>query len=132
MLDSGPLIGLCYASDAYNTIAVAGFRQLAQARTRQIAPLPVIFEVFKWVLHRAGPAAARRALALVQRATEIYYPNVADVERSVEVLGSMPLWRGSLEDAFVASMALEMGVPVWTMNYRDFGTVPKLTFWTPT
>lgn len=131
MLDAGPLVGLCYAPDAYSAIADAGFRQLAHARTRQLAPLPIVLEVFKWLLHRAGPRLARIGIARIRRATEIVYPTADDLDRVADVVARMPTWEGSLEDALVATTAMEMKVPVWTLNYRDLAAFSRLTFWTP-
>jgi hypothetical protein len=43
----------------------------------------------------------------------------------------LPQWQGSLEDATVVFMALRYHSPVWTYNFRDFGTFKNLDFWTP-
>ncbi|MCY7278124.1 MAG: type II toxin-antitoxin system VapC family toxin [Phormidesmis sp. CAN_BIN44] len=47
------------------------------------------------------------------------------------LIRSLPGWGGSLEDASVILIAQRDRCPVWTMNYRDFGTIQGLEFWTP-
>lgn len=131
MLDAGPLIGLCYAPDGYSVSAGAGFRALARAGTRLVVPLPIVFEVYKWLLHRAGPRVARLSLVRIREAVAIVYPAADDLDRAVEIVARVPAWQGSLEDAIVAATALDLKVPVWTLNYRDMAAFPMLTFWTP-
>jgi predicted nucleic acid-binding protein len=131
VLDTGPLVALFDATDGYHAQAEAGFYELQDLGTRLIAPLPIVFEVYKWLLQQRGVGVARAALEEMRDSLKFAFVDEADMNAAERVLASMPGWRGTLEDALVASMAVEIGVPLWTMNYRDFGTFPKLTFWTP-
>ncbi len=74
---------------------------------------------------------ARLSLVRIREAVEILYPAADDLDRAVEIVARMPAWQGSLEDAIVAATALDLKVPVWTLNYRDMAAFPMLTFWTP-
>ena len=131
MLDTGPLVALFDATDGYHPRAKAGFLELQRLRTHLVAPVPIVFEVYKWLLQQRGAGVARAALGEMREGLVFQFLNEAGLAGVERVLSSMPGWRGTLEDALVASTALEMAVPVWTMNYRDFGTVSKLTFWAP-
>jgi hypothetical protein len=131
LLDAGPLISFFFERDAEHSTAVVGFRQLARAHTRLIAPLPIVFEVYKWLLYQAHPGAAQLGLQRMRRSLEIVYPGVDDFKEVAAVLAGLATWNGTLEDALVALMGLRMDVPVWTMNYRDLAAFPNLHFWTP-
>jgi hypothetical protein len=112
-------------------MAVAGFQQLARAGTRLTVPLPIVFEVYKWLLFEVGQAGAREGLTRVRGSVEILYPDASMMERAIDVLASMPTWAGTLEDALVGVTGLWFDLPVWTLNYRDFGAFRNLHFWTP-
>ena len=131
VVDAGPLIALSHIPDPYHAIAVAGFEELIRGRTTVLAPLPIAFEVYKWLAYEASLRTARRGLAHIRRAFEITYPDEALLSRVTAVLESMPAWGGSLEDALVAVSGLWLDVPVWTLNYRDLGAFRNLHFWTP-
>jgi predicted nucleic acid-binding protein len=131
VLDAGPLIALLYQPDAQHADAEHGYRQLVQARTELIAPLPVVFEVYKRLAYDAHPGIARLALEQMRDSLDIRYSRPDHLDEIVDVLDSMPAWPGSLEDALVAVVALQLDVPVWTFNYRDLAAFPNLRFWTP-
>jgi predicted nucleic acid-binding protein len=131
VLDAGPLIAWLYRPDADHSRAVAGFGQLEAAHTDVMVPLPIIFEVYKWLLFEVGQRGAREGLARMRSGFEILYPDESALERATDVLASMPDWAGSLEDALVAVTGLWLDVPVWTLNDRDFGAFRNLHFWTP-
>ena len=131
VLDAGPLIALLHARDADHEAAVSGFRRLAEARSRLIAPLPIVFEVYKWLGYEAGPEPARRGLARMREALEVVYPGSAELEELTLVIGAMARWTGTLEDALVAVTGLKMGAPVWTLNFRDLSAFRNLRFWAP-
>lgn len=131
VLDAGPLIALLHRQDRDHAAAVAGFQQLAQAHTRLLTPLPVVFEVYKWLVYEAGPRAAHLGLARMREGLEVIYPAPPDLTELVVVLSALPAWSGTLEDALVALTGLKQDVPVWTLNYRDLAAFRALRFWTP-
>lgn len=129
VLDAGPLIALFHAKDPDHSKALDGFRRLVRHKTRLVTPLPVVFEVYKWLLFQAGPETARKGLKGLVETLEI---EPLDLESFVVLQASvqgLPGWRGSLEDASVALLALRLKAPVWTFNYRDLGVFKGLSFW---
>ena len=131
VLDAGPLIALLHGKDADHEAAVAGFRRLAGARSRLIAPLPIVFEVYKWLAYEVSTDAARVGLARMRQSLELPLLDRPVVHELAGLLEAMPRWTGSLEDALVAMVALRTDTPVWTVNYRDLAAFPNFRFWTP-
>jgi predicted nucleic acid-binding protein len=131
VLDAGPLIALFYRPDSQHPAAQLGFHQLNRAGARPIVPLPIVFEVYKWLNYDASLPVAQLALARIRETLEVAYPGSIELRDVVGVLAAMPAWGGSLEDALVALTALKLDVPVWTFNYRDFAAFRNLHFWTP-
>ena len=131
VLDAGPLIALLHGRDPDHVTALAGFRQLAGARARLITPLPIVFEVFKWLVYEAHAGAARIGLQRMQRSLEVVYPGARSLDDLTSVLTAMPTWSGTLEDALVAVTGLSLGAPVWTLNFRDLSAFRSLRFWNP-
>jgi len=129
LLDAGPLIALFHAADPYHAEALRGFRTLVGGKSRLIIPLPVLFEVYKWLLFEGDPAVARKALARMLEALEVEPLQVDDLEAIRLLLAARPEWKGTLEDASVALLALRLRAPVWTLNYRDLGVFRELSFW---
>ena len=108
-----------------------GFRRLVKEGARLYVPMPVLFEVFKWLLFEGGPRAAREGLAKVVEGVVVVPFTSEDLEEARLLLARLPDWGGTLEDASVALLALRLRVPAWTLNYRDLGVFPSLQFWTP-
>lgn len=131
VLDAGPLIALFHGRDRDHATAVAGFRQLFNRRARLVVPLPIVFEVYKWLLREADPEAAQVGLQVMLQTLDVQYPVEGVLEELIGVIASMPTWRGSLEDALVAVTGLRLDVPVWALDYRDLSAFRNLHFWTP-
>ena len=131
MLDAGPLVALFDDQDADHSLAVRGFRQLNASRARLVTPVPIVFEVHKWLLYEHGSTVARDALDRMRRTLMFAFLDDAQLSEVTQIMASMPRWEGSLEDALVAQTAARAGVPVWTLNYRDLAAFSNLTFWTP-
>ena len=131
MLDAGPLIALLHALDPDHRTALSGFEQLLGSHARLIAPLPIVFEVYKWLLYEAHGSASRHGLQRMRESPEIVYPTSDDVDEVATILAQMPGWNGTLEDALVAVIGMKLGLPVWTLNYRDLSAFRGLAFWSP-
>lgn len=129
VLDAGPLIALYHAADPDHESALRGFQTLAQAKSRLIVPLPVVLEVFKWLFFEGGPDKARVALGKMREGLEVVPLGLGELDAIQALLQALPDWKGTVEDASVALLALRLGVPVWTLNYRNLGVFPKLEFW---
>jgi predicted nucleic acid-binding protein len=131
ILDAGPLIALAHRADADHARVRVGFEQLADGRTRLIAPLPIVFEVYKWLLYHAGSAYARDALTNMRAALEVIFPSRQDFDDATSlIMGLRSGWTGTLEDALVAALGARLRLPVWTLNYRDFSAFRRLELWT--
>lgn len=131
VLDAGPLIGYVDRGDRHHADARRGFDQLLAAGTLLTVPLPIVFEVYKWLTYHVGVPSARFALAVMRESLDVDSPKANDLAELQAILDSMPRWSGSLEDAIVAMIGLRSDLPVWTLNYRDLAAFPNLRFWTP-
>ena len=94
-------------------------------------PIPVVFEVLKWLAYNVGAAQARLALGRMRANFEIIEITDGILTELAALVDSMPRWPGSLEDAVLAYVGGRMHAPVWTFNYRDLRAFPNLEFWTP-
>jgi hypothetical protein len=62
---------------------------------------------------------------------EVWYPREVELDDLATLVDRLPNWGGSLEDALVAVLGLQLDSPVWTFNYRDLAAFPNLRFWNP-
>jgi len=131
IVDAGPLIGLFYAKDTHHTECVSGFRQLAEENIKAIAPVPIVFEVYKWLLQRTRPQVAQRAIAVMEKSLYIVLLSSEDFDSVRALVAALPNWQGTLEDATIAVFAKRIRCPVWTLNYRDFSAFADVEFWQP-
>ncbi|MEL6319858.1 MAG: type II toxin-antitoxin system VapC family toxin [Cyanobacteria bacterium J06626_14] len=131
VLDAGPLIALFYAKDTYHAQCVAGFRQLIESNTLLLTPLPIIFEVYKWLLQRTTSKVAQQTLLTMNDSLHILTVDAEAFSQLQTAIAQLPQWKGSLEDATVMLTGLQYGCPVWTYNFRDFSIFSSLEFWNP-
>jgi predicted nucleic acid-binding protein len=131
VLDAVPLIALFAAQDRDHATAKQGFAQLAQAKTQLITPIPIIFEVYKWLLYETSPTIAQSALKVMRQSLHEVTVTSVELETLQSLVALIPNWKGSLEDAIVILYAQKLNCPVWTLNYRDFGAFTNLSFWNP-
>ena len=131
VLDAGPLIGAFNAEDRFHEESGRGLRLLVHNRSRILVPMPVVFEVFKWLAYNVGAASARLALGRMRLNFEIVEIDHAMLGELADLVDAIPRWPGSLEDAVLAFVGGRMTAPVWTFNYRDLSAFRNLRFWTP-
>jgi predicted nucleic acid-binding protein len=131
VIDAGPLIALFHAKDTDHQICVIGFTQLIQNRTQIIAPVPIVYEVYKWLLQKTSSAIAQKTLRDMEESLYFVLLDQDTLQAVQTMVVNLPEWKGSLEDATVAVMALRYRCPVWTLNYRDFSLFQSLEFWNP-
>jgi predicted nucleic acid-binding protein len=131
ILDASPLIALFYEKDSYHQSAIKGFTQLNQEKTQLVTPIPIIFEVYKWLLHRGSVTLAQKTLAVMQRSLYSVSLTDEDFVQLQVMIQSLSNWKGSLEDATVILISQKYKAPIWTLNYRDFGRFKNLEFWNP-
>jgi hypothetical protein len=96
-IDAGPFIGLFYAKDTYHQQCVEGFAQLAKNKTILLAPIPIVFEVYKWLLQRTTTDTAQRALEIMEDSLHLIEINKTDLTNLKAMLLQLPQWQGSLE-----------------------------------
>lgn len=131
VLDAGPVIGFFSEKDTYHQQCTAGFDQLIKARTTLLIPLPIVFEVYKWILQNTYPQAAQKALITMDSYFQVVTLSAQDFHTIKLSLTQMTQWTGSLEDATVVMIAIQYRCPVWTYNFRDFSRFESLDFWNP-
>ena len=131
VLDSGPLIALLSIKDDHHSSSQAGFAQLPKEFGEVLTPLPVLYEVYKFVARNSSPAAAQKALAVIVEDTVIVPVTLEAFENIYSLVCQMPNWQGSLEDASVVVIAIEYEAPVWTLDYRDLSWFKQIELWTP-
>ena len=130
-VDASPFLALFNLDDRDHEEVVRGFRYLSASQIRLVVPLPILFEVYKWLLHNVSADAARSALAQIRRATLVTYPGTTDLDLAAQMVQAKPGWGGSLEDAVLVWTASSMRAPIWTLNHRDFVGFAELSFWNP-
>lgn len=131
VLDSGPIIGLFHPNHPQHNECVAGFNQLQRQKNKLFVPIPIVFEVYKWLSRKVSPSVAQSRLNIMVRRFYLVTVSQVDLLELQAFITNLPDWRGTLEDAVVISTALRYDCPVWTMNYRDFSVFNSLLFWTP-
>ncbi len=130
-IDSGPLIATLYAKDRYHQQALTGFTRLQQEHQQLIVPLPIVFEVYRWLLQRQGVKVAQAILLDMDRGFEIDTINSEDYQTIQAIAQHIPGWSGTLADATVIHVAVKLQCPIWTLDYRDLGRFKMLKFWNP-
>jgi len=131
VIDAGPLIAILDDREVEHLQSVQGLDLLISARTRIVVPLPIVFEVVKWLTYEKRPEIARAWLGQIQRGAVVLYPGPSEIDEVVAILHMMPYWRGSMEDALLAVTCRRERLPLWTFNYRDLTVFKDLQFWSP-
>ena len=131
VLDSGPLIGLLSKKDQYHQEAKRGFSQIPDTFGEVLTPLPILFEVYKFVSRYQSVDAARTLLEIIQAETVIVPLSHADFIAISDLVLTTLNWRGSLEDASVIFTAQDYQAKIWTIDYQDFGFFSNLELWNP-
>ena len=131
VLDTGVLLAFLNDRDKDHTQALSGFQSLNEMNIGLIAPSCVVLEVAKRLLFDVNAAAMQRATIAMLETLEILDTTPETIQAALGLIQSMEIWSATLEDAIVMNAALALKTPVWTFNYRDFGSIKNLEFWTP-
>ncbi len=131
VIDSGPFIAFFYGKDNYHQQAKQGFAALLPSSTLLIVPSAIVFEVYKWLLHSTSKSLARNGLEIMLDNLDISFTDLQLLEEIQLTVKNLPDWNGTLEDAAVMLLAQRYQCPLWTQNYRDFGSFKSLEFWVP-
>jgi len=131
VLDAGPLIALLSSQDNYHKEAREGFAQLPKEFGEVLTPLPILFEVYKFVAREQSPSVARKALSVIKQETVIILLEIESMQTIFDLAMQMTNWQGSLEDASVVVIAQKFNAPIWTIDYRDLSWFKNIQLWTP-
>ncbi len=131
VLDAGPLIALVSQKDDYHDLAMVGFARLAAEFGEVLTPLPIVFEVYKFVAFNQSFAVARQLLTILRAETVIEILSENDFLEIFELIIQYPEWTATLEDASVLRIAQRTQAWVWTIDYQDLAFFKNINFWTP-
>ena len=131
VLDAGPLIALFSIKDERHKECKAGFAQLPTLFGEVLTPLPVLFEIYKFVAREQSSEAAQKALAVIIEDTLVVPLELETFWNVYNLVCQMPQWKGSLEDASVVITAKQYSASVWTLDYRDLSWFKDLELWIP-
>jgi len=131
VLDAGPLIALFSLKDDYHEACKDGFAQLPFVFGEVLTPLPVLFEVYKFVSREQSSPAAQKALAVIYEDTLVVLLGMEAFQNIYNLVCQLPEWKGSLEDASVVVTAQQHNASVWTLDYRDLRWFKNLHLWAP-
>jgi predicted nucleic acid-binding protein len=131
VLDAGPLIALLSSQDNYHKEARQGFAQLPKEFGEILTPLPILFEVYKFVAREQSPQVAQKALSVIKEETAIVPLEMETIQTIFDLVIQMTNWQGSLEDASVVVIAQKFNALIWTLDYRDLSWFKNIQLWTP-
>lgn len=131
IIDSGPLIAFFYEKDTYHQQARRGFEALLPSSTLLNVPSAIVFEVYKWLLYSTSKPLARKGLEVMLDNFDISFTDLQLLEEVQLTVKNLPDWNGTLEDAIVMLLAQHYRCPLWTINFRGFGSFKSLKFWQP-
>ena len=104
---------------------------LEASNTCLIVPTCIVLETAKRVQFDVSANAMQTATAAMLETLEVLDMTLQTITAALEPSHSISKWGAALEDAVVINTTLALSAPVWTFNYRDFGTIKHLEFWTP-
>jgi len=131
VLDAGPLIALFSTRDNYHEACKAGFAKLPALFGEVLTPLPILFEVYKFVAREQSPSVAQTALKVIVDDTLPVPLGLETFQNLYSMICQLPDWKGTLEDASVVLTAQQNNASVWTLDYRDLSWFQTLELWTP-
>ncbi len=95
VLDAGPLIALVSRQDNYHDEAKRGFNQVPFSFGEVLTPLPILFEVYKFVCRNESTQAARTLLSIIQDETVVIPINYSDFLSITDLVWQNNHWQGS-------------------------------------
>jgi predicted nucleic acid-binding protein len=131
VLDAGPLIALVSRKDNYHSQAKLGFSQISLLFGEVLTPLPILFEVYKFVYRNESPNMAQKLLEIIQEETLIVTISESDFVTISDLILNFSHWQGILEDASVIVISKKYQGQIWTIDYKDLGFFGDLEFWNP-
>jgi predicted nucleic acid-binding protein len=129
VVDAGPLIAVFHLQDIEHQTCLARFKQILDGQYNLLTTFPVLCEVHKLIQRYASPPMAQAALIELREALEIVPFDGPDVEDAIALVAATSEWKGTLQDASVIVLTRQFGLPVWTLDYRDFSRFPDVKLW---
>ncbi|MBF2055823.1 MAG: PIN domain-containing protein [Cyanobacterium sp. T60_A2020_053] len=131
VLDAGPLIALVSKKDNYHSEAKLGFSKISLIFGEVLTPLPILFEVYKFVSRNESINMAKKLLSVIEEETVIVTISTSDFVSISDLVLNFSHWRGTLEDASVIVIAQKYQSQIWTIDYKDLGFFGSMEFWNP-
>jgi len=124
LADIGPLYAAADPDDAHHKRSRRELRRLADENYEILVAHPTLLEAYTLVLFRLGETAASRWLEEMAGAT-LVNPSADDYRQAVVRVQSLKNQSITLFDALVATLAVRLGLEVWTYDHHfDVMRVP--------
>lgn len=117
LADTGPLYAAADPDDAYHKRALRELRRLADGNNEVMVAYPTLLEAYTLVLFRLGETAALRWLEDMAGAA-LVNPSAEDNRHAVMRVQSLKDQSITLFDALVATLAVRLGLQVWTYDHH--------------
>jgi predicted nucleic acid-binding protein len=117
LADTGPLYAAADPDDTHHKRARRELRRLADENQEILVAYPTVLEAYTLVLFRLGETAAQRWLEDMANAA-LVNPSAEDYRHAVVRVQSLKDQPVTLFDALVATMALRLGLQVWTYDHH--------------
>lgn len=132
VLDAGPLIALVSERDNYHSEAKLGFSQISLLFGEVLTPLPILFEVYKFVSRNESPKIAQKLLSVIQKETVIVTISESDFVSISDLVLNFSHWGGTLEDASVIVIAKKnIRVKFGLLIIKIWVFFGDIEFWNP-
>lgn len=129
MVDAGPLIALFHAQDPKHHQYLTQFQSIFREGYTLYTPFPILCEVHKLIQQFTSPLVAQNVLISLWQSLEIICLDEPDTEVIIELVSMTSDWQGTLQDASVITLARQMQIPVWTLDFRDFSRFNDIHLW---
>jgi predicted nucleic acid-binding protein len=117
LADTGPLYAAADPDDTHHKRARRELRRLTDENQEIVVAYPTLLEAYSLVVFRLGETAAQRWLEDMAGAA-LVNPSAEDYRHAVVRVQSLKDQPITLFEALVATMALRLGLEVWTYDHH--------------
>jgi predicted nucleic acid-binding protein len=117
LADAGPLYAAADEGDAHHNRARRELQKLEDERREIIVAYPTLLETHALVLAHMGTNAASRWLSYMSDAATVN-PSPEDYRQAITRVRALPDQTITLFDATVATLAVRLGLDVWTYDHH--------------
>lgn len=118
LCDTGPLYAALDPDDTYHSRAQEELTRLQIEKRQTFLVYPTLFECYSLILRRLSLPAAHRWLEEVRASTPEITPTSADYLSATTLVRRYPDQTITLFDALTATMAVRLGIPIWTFDHH--------------